>query len=482
MSPQHLAVHLTSGDKLEVDIPHTLGAPINPLSERQYLDKFSRCCAEGKTPIVATRLATLETGLLQLEVSSNVQDIYDYDVEVPVLIIGAGATGLCAALAADKTSQVLVLEADARPYGSTGMSYGGICAAGSELQAAVGVEDDPQLLFEDIMRATKNQTDPDLARTLAFESAPAMNWLVNECGIELSVEKSWSGLGHSQPRMHAPELVGCAALILASCGFGGNEEMVAKHIPEIADAAYYGHESNRGDGIVWGAALGGVTRDMGSYQALGSLAYPQNLVIPHTLMIGGGIQVNLDGERFEDELENISGQALTILEQPQGLCCIVYDERLHLEAMQSFAEYRVAVEMRACKKAATLEELAAQLKLPASKLAESVALVEECKAKTTSCKFGRAFSVEQALKPPYYGIKVGAALFHTQGGLQVNSDARVIDENAKPLPNLFAGGGAACSVSGPGIWGYLPAMGLCTAVTLGKIAGSTAAKLTGEGL
>jgi len=120
--------------------------------------------------------------------------------------------------------------------------------------------------------------------------------------------------------------------------------------------------------------------------------------------------------------------------------------------MQSFAEYRVAVEMRACKKAATLEELAAQL------------------------------SVEQALKPPYYGIKVGAALFHTQGGLQVNSDARVIDENAKPLPNLFAGGGAACSVSGPGIWGYLPAMGLCTAVTLGKIAGSTAAKLTGEGL
>jgi len=458
----------------------------------------------------------------------------DYDVEVPVLIIGAGATGLCAALAADKTSQVLVLEADARPYGSTGMSYGGICAAGSELQAAVGVEDDPQLLFEDIMRATKNQTDPDLARTLAFESAPAMNWLVNECGIELSVEKSWSGLGHSQPRMHAPasrngedlmsmlvhacdergidvlcnarvvelfadenknvhgvrferpdgssELVGCAALILASCGFGGNEEMVAKHIPEIADAAYYGHESNRGDGIVWGAALGGVTRDMGSYQALGSLAYPQNLVIPHTLMIGGGIQVNLDGERFEDELENISGQALTILEQPQGLCCIVYDERLHLEAMQSFAEYRVAVEMRACKKAATLEELAAQLKLPASKLAESVALVEECKAKTTSCKFGRAFSVEQALKPPYYGIKVGAALFHTQGGLQVNSDARVIDENAKPLPNLFAGGGAACSVSGPGIWGYLPAMGLCTAVTLGKIAGSTAAKLTGEGL
>ncbi len=458
----------------------------------------------------------------------------NYDIEVPVLIVGAGATGLCAALAADQISEVLVLEADARPYGSTGMSYGGICAAGSELQAAVGVNDNPESLFDDIMRATKNQTDPELARTLAYQSAPTMNWLVNDCGIELSVEKSWSGLGHSQPRMHAPasrsgedlismlvhacdqrgidilcnarvvelyadehknvhgvrferpdgssESVGCATLILASCGFGGNEEMVAHYIPEISAASYYGHESNRGDGIVWGEALGGVTRDMGSYQALGSLAYPQNLVIPHTLMIGGGIQVNLDGLRFEDELENISGQALTILEQPQGLCCIVYDERLHAEAMQSFAEYRVAVDMRACKKAATLEALAEKLKLPANTLKQSVAQVEDCKIKTATCEFGRAFSPEQALEAPYYGIKVGAALFHTQGGLQVDSDARVVDKDGMPLPNLFAGGGAARSVSGPGIWGYLPAMGLCTAVTLGKLAGTAAAKLIGEGL
>ena len=456
----------------------------------------------------------------------------EYDVQVPVLIVGAGATGLCAALAAEQTSEVLVLEADVRPYGSTGMSYGGICAAGSELQAAVGVEDEPEALYKDIMRATKNQTDPDLARTLAYESAPTMDWLVNDCGVELTVEKSWSGLGHSQPRMHAPasrngedlismlvsacdergidvlcsarvveifadeqkrvhgvrferpdgssESVGCDALVLATCGFGGNEEMVARHIPEISEAAYYGHESNKGDGILWGEALGGATYDMGAYQALGSLAYPHNLVIPHTLMIGGGIQVNLEGERFEDELENISGQALTILEQPQGRCCIVYDERLHLEAMQTFEEYRTAADIGACKKAETLEELALNLKLNSSKLEQSVAQVEECKRQGTHCEFGRVFSPEQSLAAPYYGITVGAALFHTQGGLQVNSDARVVDSNDVPLPNLFAGGGAARSVSGPGIWGYLPAMGLCTAVTLGRIAGSAAAKLTGE--
>jgi fumarate reductase flavoprotein subunit len=60
--------------------------------------------------------------------------------------------------------------------------------------------------------------------------------------------------------------------------------------------------------------------------------------------------------------------------------------------------------------------------------------------------------------------------------LQINGEARVMRPDGSVLPNLFAGGGAARSVSGPSSWGYLPAMGLCTAVTLGRIAGETAAR------
>ena len=51
--------------------------------------------------------------------------------------------------------------------------------------------------------------------------------------------------------------------------------------------------------------------------------------------------------------------------------------------------------------------------------------------------------------------------------------------DGSPLPNLFAAGGAARGVSGPSSWGYLPAMGLCAAVTLGMIAGRSAAALVG---
>jgi fumarate reductase flavoprotein subunit len=72
-------------------------------------------------------------------------------------------------------------------------------------------------------------------------------------------------------------------------------------------------------------------------------------------------------------------------------------------------------------------------------------------------------------------LKVRGALYHTQGGLQVDKDGRVLRADGAALPNLFAGGGAARGVSGPGGWGYLPAMGLCAAVTLGALAGRAAA-------
>lgn len=51
-----------------------------------------------------------------------------------VVIAGAGACGLTAALAASESGvETLVLERDVTPHGSTGMSYGAICATGTRL-------------------------------------------------------------------------------------------------------------------------------------------------------------------------------------------------------------------------------------------------------------------------------------------------------------------------------------------------------------
>ena len=90
--------------------------------------------------------------------------------------------------------------------------------------------------------------------------------------------------------------------------------------------------------------------------------------------------------------------------------------------------------------------------------------------------FGRDFTGKPELQPPFYAVKVTGALFHTQGGLLIDTQARVLRENGTPIPNLFAGGGAACGLSGSTVDGYLSGNGLLSAIVLGRIAGRSSAR------
>lgn len=452
---------------------------------------------------------------------------FDPEYSVPVVVVGGGACGLTAAIAARRQgADVVVLERDPHPAGSTAMSYGGICAADTQAQTKAGIEDAADTFFEDIMAITKGQTDPALARTIADNAGPTLDWLTEQLGFDLEVEVQWAGLGHSNLRLHAPpgrsgevlmgmllsaaeregvdiltqsrvtdlivdttdrilgvvvttpdgeEQFGVGQLILATCGYGANEELIEQHMPELEGAQYYGHEGNEGDALLWGQELGAAYDDLSAYQALGSLSSPGNLVIPHTLLIGGGAQINKNGERFEDEMHDISGQALTILEQPGKEIWMVTDKTLHDEAASRFEEYSDAVKLNLCKSGDSWQELAEQIKVPAEALSTTMADLEAFKNGEKQDPFGRDFTGTKSLEPPFFAIKVTGALFHTQGGLCINDEARVVRPDGSVFPNLFAGGGAARSVSGPSVWGYLPGMGICTAVTLGKLAGETAA-------
>ena len=74
-------------------------------------------------------------------------------------------------------------------------------------------------------------------------------------------------------------------------------------------------------------------------------------------------------------------------------------------------------------------------------------------------------------------MKVTGTLFHTQGGVAVDEQARVMSMQGTHLPNLFAVGGAAAGISGSYASGYLSGNGLLTATVLGRIAGLSAAAL-----
>lgn len=456
-----------------------------------------------------------------------------FDYSVPVVVIGAGACGFTAALAAsDAGAEVLILERDKRPWGSTSMSLGAMCAAASAEHRRHRIDDSPDLFFEDVMQKTEGRADPVLARVIAEESGPTVDWLTARHDVPMLLDFKWTGLGHSRPRLHIPpgrngeellallgnaaeragaqlmtearvtdlytdgsgrvtgvriarpggefEEVGAGAVVLACCGFGGNHEMVAREIPEMAKARYFGHEGNRGDGIRWGIELGAATADMTAYQGLGTLADPQQIIVPHPLLLEGGILVNLRGQRFTHENANISGMCVPVLEQPEGLAWVVFDERLHSACLEHSVEQRQLQEVGAIRRGATVAELERACNLPPGSLAGELAAVEAARSGRRPDRFGRRFDGAPALQAPFCAVRVTGALFHTQGGLVVDRHARVLRADGTPLPNLFAGGGAARSISGPAVTGYLPGAGLCMAITLGRLAGTAAAAVALE--
>jgi fumarate reductase flavoprotein subunit len=448
-----------------------------------------------------------------------------FDVRVPVLIVGAGAAGHVAALACrDAGVECAMIERDALPQGSTALSSGLVPAAGTSFQRAKGIDDDPARFAADIQRKAQGAADPVLVDVLANGIGPTVDWLASRHAIPFDVLDGFLYPGHGVMRMHGTprrtgselmatlaraaetagatmlaqarvvelfaeadgtvrgvaaerpdgsrEIFGCDALVLACNGFGGNPDMVARFLPEMRDALFFGHAGNRGEGIAWGEALGGAVRHMGAYQGHGSVAVPHGILITWAVMMEGGIQVNANGERFSNEHHGYSEQSVAVLAQPGRVAVDVYDRRCHEIALQ-FDEYRAAVAAGAVREFADAEALASAFGLPLGNLCSAIAMTQG----QTPDPFGRDFAAKPPLVPPYFAVRVTGGLFHTQGGLVVGADARVRRGDGTGLPNLFAAGGTACGVSGPAVWGYLSGNGLLSAVGLGRIAGVNAARL-----
>ena len=114
--------------------------------------------------------------------------------------------------------------------------------------------------------------------------------------------------------------------------------------------------------------------------------------------------------------------------------------------------------------------------LPTDTLAETVEETERSIRGESPDPFGREEFGDGPLEPPFYGIHVRGTLFHTQGGLKVDSRARVLRSDGSPIPGLYVGGGTAVGISGKGYNGYSSGNGLLAATVLGKVAGEAAAE------
>jgi succinate dehydrogenase/fumarate reductase flavoprotein subunit len=429
---------------------------------------------------------------------------------------------MAAALAAaEGGADVVLLERDPGGHCNTARSGGMIPAGGTRLQRDAGIDDSPVEFAREIFDKNGGAGSRDVTLRLCAEAPALVEWLIDRHDVRLELVTDFKYPGHRRFRMHAPrertgralfamlrdavrradaitlavgsratglvadggtvlgvqvngdEHVRARKVVLAGNGFGGNADMVARFVPDMVGALYFGGEASTGEMIRWGQAVGAATAFMDAYQGHASVAEPGGTLVSYAVIMQGGIMVNRDGRRFADESRGYSEHAVDVIRQPGHVAVEIFDAAIHEQALQ-FPDYRECVEAGLVKRADDVDALARAFALPAAPLTVTLAAYADACGAGRIDETGRAPST-RALTPPYYGVQVTGALIHTQGGLVIDPEARVLRADGEPVPNLYAGGGVAAGISGHGASGYLSGNGLLTALGLGRLAGRHAA-------
>ena len=453
------------------------------------------------------------------------------EIETDVVVVGGGGAGLTVAgtvAASNKRARVLLVEQDFEEPCNSAIASNFIPAAGTRFQRAAGIEDSAQSFVADIMKKNGGRGDASIALALCEQSADAVHWLVDELKVDLEFAPELTWLGHSAIRMHAhpsrggPPVVeslrdyaqrsaqitvldhttgsglilsdegavlGVNAtqddesiqiharkVVLTTGGYNASPQLLARYIPDMAEAPNIGANTDRGDGIVWAQAAGADCALMSGYQGRDCISADGTRVTPPVLN-EGGIAVNKTGMRFVNENQDYSALASVYRQQPGQVAFFIWDQRIQTMVADVFVMQQ-AMQRGGILRADNVEQIATAYELPGSVLAKTLARYNEGVTSGVD-EFGRT-SLTVPLEPPFYTAQITGAIAHTQGGLVVDSACRVLRADGAPIPGLYAGGNTMAGLSGDGAGGYLSGNGLMVAYTSGYIIGKHAAARLNE--
>ncbi len=457
-------------------------------------------------------------------------------MEADVVVVGAGAAGLSAGLKAVQDGKnVIILEKMGVIGGASAMAGSGTMATGSTWQKEDGYEDSPEQLVEDMMENGHNKNDRATVELFANTIGEAFDWLVDENGAAVPYQRSgkptrsYSGVGRGAGvcqslcdkflaeggtlLLNTPATaliindgavtgvmaegegkaytINAKAVVLASGGYGANDELVPD---EYKAFVYAGHAGAEGDAI---AMVEPLDADLINMDLINT--QPNSMILPSGLgqycnpgvsraYAAGGFMVNQDGERFFNEQANAwdlmqamkaNDAQYLIMDQAafDGFNAGMTGSKIYtMEDVETWLadDYEGQPVM---KTAATLEELADKLGIPADALSASAQAFNEAAASGSADEFGRTPAAAQSEEGPYYALEMHIRYYASLGGLHINDGMQVLNTQQEAIPGLYAAGEVVGGLEGDV---YMGGTLFGWAIASGYEAGIAAAAYTAE--
>ncbi|MBF1123333.1 MAG: flavocytochrome c [Solobacterium sp.] len=537
------------------------------------VDGVSGATQTSKAIIEAATAALKQAGLEPSDlVSKNTSTTKAKDIEetVDVVVVGAGGAGMTAAITAtDAGKKVIVVESQPIAGGNSVRSTGGMNAAKTpyqdknEFKEAAGVEktlataaekfadnatitalaatvkeqwdayqanpqgyfDSVELMELDTLIGGKGKNNPELVKTLAENSAAAIEWLAS---IGAEVKNVGAFGGASVKRIHRPvnadgkvtavgayivpileknlqdrnvqflfdttaneiimkdgKAVGIKAtgkdghkvtinaksVVIATGGFGANAEMVEKYKPELKGFATTNAEGAQGQGIEMATAVGAATVDMDQIQIHPTVHIEEDgnaHLITEGLRGDGAILVNAEGKRFYDEVSTRDKVSAAIIAQPDKSAWLVVDQSM-VDKSAVIAGY---IKSGYTVTGATYEELAKAMGVDEATFVSTMNTWNQAVEAKSDAEFNRTSFANPLTAAPYYAIKITPAVHHTMGGIVINPKAEVLNEKGEVISGLFAAGEVTGGVHGAN---RLGGNAVADFTVFGRIAGQSAA-------
>lgn len=470
-----------------------------------------------------------------------VEKAEDVELTADVVVIGAGGAGLAAAVQANQNgASVIVVEKMGKVGGNTILAGGALNAVNDRSEQAIAYNDSVQWHYQQTLSGGDYQGDPELVHTLVSNAWDGVQWLM-DLGMQFQDETAglFTVTGGLWPRAHKPveplgrgffttytsyidshegvdvlfntrateitvdengrvngviatgetgntvTLKANKGVVVATGGFAKNVELRQAFNIQWADLGESikstNHEGATGDAIKMMMKLGADFVQMGNIQLL-------PLGDPVTGSLSGNIEhdvetrifVNKEGNRFVNEGGRRDDMTNALFGQTDTTMFIVMDSDTYPtgDELNNFGETaNQLVEAGRAYKADTLENLAAQIGVPADAL---VAAVTEFNRHAEGGdlagqpdEFGRTLYATPIDTAPFYAAARVPTVHHTMGGVRINTSCQVINENGEIIPGLYAAGEVTGGIHGTN---RLGGNALTDTVVFGRIAGDSASQ------